>query len=193
MKLSIRPFRPRAASWAPGSPPDDRSFVVETWISSVRNRPAIVSVGDWHGVMSLAIGRILAQPETRVLMATDADADPGIADLLGWLAFDPHSVARTYDEESRRYEYRRVPNGTDPLVWYCFVKAPYRRHGIARRLFDRAGLDPRGAFHYIARTDDAVQLVTAGKLRRATYRPYLGRPANERGLHAARSEADRAA
>lgn len=194
MKLLVRSMKPRAVAWTPDSGPDDRSFVVESWISSFRHRPSIVSVGDWHGVMSVAIGRILAQPAISVIMATDADADPGIADLIGWMAYEPRAVDRAYDEQTRRYDYRRVPpaeqtRDMDPLVWYVFVKAPYRKHGIARRMFAHAGIDPRDRFHYIASTNAVAELSAAGKLRRATCRPQLGRPPHERGPHG-RPEAD---
>jgi GNAT superfamily N-acetyltransferase len=197
VRLTVRDMNPRAASWTRESPPDDRSFIVETWITSCRNRPSIVSVGDWHGVMSLAINRILASG-AKVIVAADADADPGVADLLGWLAYEPNAVDRAYDERTRGFDYRRVPladrdRSMDPLVWYCFVKAPYRKHGVARRLFAHARIDPRGRFHYIVETSVVAELRVAGKItRQSAYRPQLGRPPHERGPHG-RPEAEHAA
>lgn len=198
MKLQIRPMRPRLASWTPDSAPDDRSFIVETWIASWRNRPSIIGVGDWHGVMSLAIGRILAQPEITVSVLADADAEAGAADLIGWLAYEPHAVDRSYDERSRGFEYHRVPlaeqhRGLEPLVWYCFVKAPYRKRGMARRLFERAGIDTSRRFHHVAETPAVNEMRVAGKIRQAAYRPQLGRAPHERGPHGHRPEADHAA
>lgn len=196
MRLTIRPMRPRAPTWTPDDGPDDRSFVVESWIASFRHRPPIVSVGDWHGVMSLAVGKIIVEPGVKVLVAADLDAPPGMADLFGWLAYEPQAVDRSYDEVTRKYDYRRVPvdarhRGLEPIVWYCFVKRDYQRNGIARRLFEHAGLDSRGRFHYLCDTRAVAALSAAGKLPRATLRPNLGR-LDERTRHAARSEADAA-
>lgn len=192
MRLIVRPMRPRVAPRTPDSPPDDQSFVVESWIASFRHRPPIVAVGDWHGVMSLAISKILARPEVKVIMAADADAEPGIADLLGWMAYETRAVERAYDEGKREYRYRRVPPaerapGMDPLVWYVNVKADYRGHGIARRLFSTAGIDPRDRFHFVCETRAVGQLTAAGKIPRATLRPNLGR-LDERGPYGRRSE-----
>lgn len=192
MRLTIRPMKPRSPDWTPDSLPDDRSFVVESWISSYRHRPALVGFHDWHGVMTLAVGRIIALPGVKVIMATDADAEPGIADLLGWMAYEPRAVTRAYNDETRRWEYRRVPSADrtpadEPLCWYVYTKATYRKNGVARRLFRHAGIDPRGRFHYVCDTNAVDALRSAGKIPRATLRLGLGR-IDERGPHGQRSE-----
>lgn len=183
MRLAIRPARSRSPEWRQDiDEPDDRSFIVGSWVSSFKHRPPLVSIGEWHGVMSLAVTRFVDRPEVKVIVAADADAEPGVGDLLGWMAYEHNAVDRVPVEKGGRqqWEYRRAPpderdRSMEPLIWYAYTKAPFRKLGIARRLFRHAGIDPAGRFHYAFETYIVGQLMAARKLPRATLRPGLGR------------------
>lgn len=166
MRLTVRPMQPA-----------DRSFVVESWISSYRRSPhaGLISMAAWHEVMTATIDGILARPAVRVLVAADADAADHTADLFGWLAWMPHADG--------------------PLVFFAYTKHAYRydpttRTGprIASRLFRHAGIDPRGRFSYACLTHVVGTLSASGKIPRAKWRPLLGRFPEDKN-HAPRSEA----
>lgn len=157
--------------------PDDRSFVVESWISSYRRSPhaGLVSMVAWHEVMSATIDGILARPEVRVLVAADADATDNVANLFGWMAWMPHAEG--------------------PYVFFVYVKHAYRfdreaRTGprIATRLFRAARIDPRGRFNYASNSHVVGEICAAGKIPRAKWKPLIGRFPEE--TRRARSEAD---
>lgn len=194
MKIVVRSMKPRDPTWTIDAPPDDRSFVVASWFSSLGHRPILVDTGDWRGMMTTAIGKLLGRPEVKAIVAADAEAEPGLADLLGWMVYEPNAVDRfRSDRAGHEWEYRRMPpadrtRGMEPLIWYVYTKNPYRKHGIATRLFQHAGIDPRGRFHYVSKTPAASVLAAAGKIPRAALRPGLGH-INERGPHGHRHEA----
>lgn len=174
----LRPCQPGCAhSPEPDSPPRpcDRVFIVESWISSYRRSPhaGLVSMAAWHEVMERVVSDIIDRPEVNVLVAADPSATDGMADLLGWMAW--------------------MHAGNVPVVFYAYTKHPYRRNGIAARLFAAARIDPRAPFSYVCNTHMVGTLREAGLIRSATWKPLLGRFPNERGPHAARSEADDAA
>jgi hypothetical protein len=158
VKLVIRPMHAT-----------DRTFVVESWISSYRRSPhaGLISMGAWHEVMTATIDAILARPGVQVLVAADADAAAGESDLFGWLAWMPHEDG--------------------PYVFFVYVKHAARydtasRTGprIATRLFQHARIDPRGRFSYACLTHVVGSLSAAGKIPRAKWRPLLGRFPEER-------------
>lgn len=130
MKLRIAPTTLSCATCAllpPGERcPDrcDRNFVLGGWSSSLKHSrdAGMITSDDWVDVMHLQIAKICARPETRVLVAHGEV--PGI--FTGFIAGEP-------DER---------------IVYYCFVKETYRGNGIARRLFEALGVDPRGRFAY---------------------------------------------
>lgn len=161
---------------------DDRKFVVESWISSYRRSPhaGIISMGDWHGMMTVAVNKIVDHRDVRVLVAADAEAVDHVADLLGWIV--------------------HMPQPTGPsLVFYVYVKHAYRfdrasRTGprIATRLFRAAGIDPRSSFPYACNTHVVGEIAAAGKLPKARWCPLLGRFPQER-THGQRPEDEHAA
>lgn len=157
--------------------PPDRSFVIESWISSYRRSPhaGLISMDAWHEVMAPTIAQIIDRPGVRTIVAADADAQDEIANLFGWLSWMPHADG--------------------PLVFYVYVKHAVRydiasRTGprIATRLFCAAGIDPRRPFLYACNTHAAGSIAAAGKIPRAKWRPIEGRFPKEH-THGQRHEA----
>lgn len=60
-------------------------------------------------------------------------------------------------------------------VFYCYVAQPFRKGGVARALFDAAGIDPGGRFGYLCRTRASWELQQAGKIPGARYDPFRAR------------------
>lgn len=129
MKLSFRP--------AAGSGTDDRQFIVSTWSSSWKgsNYAGVISAERWSTVMRPELDAHLERPDARVIIACDRN-DPTY--FYGWIAGDV--VERP------------------AVVWYVYVKEPYRRAGIARQLFHRLGVDPLERFIYACGAPIAIRL-----------------------------------
>jgi GNAT superfamily N-acetyltransferase len=144
--------------------PEDRAFVVSSWVASFRRSPhaGMISMESWRDVMTAEVERVLARPRVKVLVVSDADAVDHLADLIGHLVWQEPSTA-----------------AEPPLVFFTYVKHGYRGNGFARRLFRVAGIDPTSPFNYVCQTRAAASLAEAGKLPRARWRPLLGR-SNER-------------
>jgi hypothetical protein len=147
--------------------PGDRRFVVASWTSSYRRSPhaGLIDDDDWWAVMSAQVEKVLARPGVRVVVAADPTETDGVADLFGYLVWEPPA-----------------PTRREPLVFYCYVKQGYRwdpdsKHNprIASGLFKAAGIDPRAPFLFVCNTQAVTYLSEAGKLPRATWRPLLGR------------------
>jgi len=154
--------------------PDDRAFVVNSWLRSFRRAPSagLIAMGRWSAVMVPEIEDILDRPRVRVLVAADPTATDHVADLFGHLVWE--------DDE----------HGGLPLVYYCYVKHAYRGSGLARGLMNKAGIDPTSAFPYVCQTQAVSYLRDAGKLPHARWRPLLGR-SNERNQHEREEREDR--
>lgn len=120
MRLS---FRPAAG---PGS--EDRAFIVATWSSSYKksHSAGIIDTDSWAAVMHPQFERILNLPDARAVIACDK-ADP--AYLCGWIAGDTSEAV--------------------PVIYFVYVKEPYRRAGIARGLFSAFGVDPTKYFVHV--------------------------------------------
>jgi len=84
---------------------------------------------DWASVMHPQISNALDRGFVDVILAFDED-DPDF--LYGFIAGDMSE---------------RVP-----VVYYCYVKEPYRKGGIARGLFGALGVDPAKYFVYVCKT-----------------------------------------
>jgi hypothetical protein len=179
VKLAIRPLAPcgpgcaHAATPADPPAPCDLAFVAASWSGAWHQPPeaSLVTTVAWRAAVWASVPAIVARPDVRVLVAADGDAADHVADLFGWLAWSERP-------------------GTAPAVLFCYVKSAYRFDphtrtgpGIARRLFERARIDPRAAFAYVCLTGHARRLRDAGKLPHAKWRPDLGRPAHERTPH----------
>lgn len=144
----------------------DRGFIVSTWSSSFKTAHAagLITAEDWADVMHVQLGKILDRPDARAIMAFDRD-DPDF--LYGWIAGETC--------------------GRDPVVWYVYVKEPFRRagyengvrigDGCARQLFAALGVDPTRPFLYACKTPACSKL--ADKIPRARWNPLVARYPNE--------------
>lgn len=175
--ISFRPMEPR-----------DRAFVLESWVDSSRTAytSGQIAMEDWAPIMRVQYGKVLDRP-AQVLVAYDPDDhDPGLVDLLGFIAYDS-------------------TNFRLPYVYYVYVKQTYRRwgyvqacslcntpveagaeccvggriisirkgDGIARRLFAAAGIDPSKPFQYSGNTRKVRELER--KIPLARWQPLLAR------------------
>jgi len=146
---------------------DELRFVVDSWASSYRDADSagMIQVEDWYAVMIPQITKALRRPDVQTMLACAPD-DP--AQLQGFI---------TADIEER-----------PALVYYVFVKAPYRRggkgrlwdgDGCARGLFAAMGIDPAKPFHYVCETPMVPRL--RRKIPAARHLPKYGRfPKSER-------------
>lgn len=130
----------------------DRNFVVSTWSTSFRRSmfAGFVSMNTWSEVMHDQIDEAMGRPHVRTLVACAA-ADPTV--LYGFIM--------------------ATPSMTPPLVYYTYVKEPYRRRGIARSLFTAVGVNPSKAFDYVCRTPWTDTL--SDKAPFASWNPLAGR------------------
>lgn len=137
--------------------PADRKFVISSWSSALRRSPwgGMVSAENWEKTMPAELEVILARPRVHVLVLADENVTDAVGDLIGYLVFDISAAT--------------------PLIYFCYVKQGYREKGFARRLFRDATIDFNGKFNYVCKTYIINELMEAGKLRRATWRPLLGR------------------
>lgn len=145
-------FRPMTA--------DDRQFVISTWSSSFRTSPyaGMIRNDRWSDVMHPETAALIDRATTRTIVA----CEPSELDHLG-----------------RQFLYGFIATGPSrmPLVHYCYVKNKFRRRGIARRLFDAAGIDPAGGFVYTYRTNIAkwiLEVCRCGHPRKAHERHQTG-------------------
>ena len=102
-----------------------RNFVLSSWSSSLKHSrdAGMITTDDWVRVSHGQITKIVARPECRVLLASGTDEPDA---FLGFIAGEP----------------------LERVVYYCFVKGLYRRHGVARALFAALDIDPAGRFAY---------------------------------------------
>ena len=125
--ISFRPLLSRGDA-------DAHRFVVDAWCRSYQpsDTAGIIGGERWFAVMIPELERIIDRHESRTLLAVSPDADPGIADVHGFMV---HEVGSSV-----------------PIVHFVYVKEAYRRCGIARALFAAAGIDPTRTFVYTATT-----------------------------------------
>lgn len=141
----------------------DRRFVVDSWAKSYREskQAGLIQNSDWFPVMLRQFEKVLLHPRVRVVVAYDPAEKDRIADLYGWLCYEPGT---------EQYS---------PLVYYVFIKSAYRRRGLARRLFDAAGIDHVRPFRYACSTYVVDELEKSYWLKRnapyATFDPIAGR------------------
>lgn len=147
--IAVRPFAER-----------DRAFVVSTWVNSLRNsdHAGMIAHESWHPVMRPQVNRLLDSADVRTLVAHETEDPDPVADLYGFLTAG-----------------ERDPHVGVPVVFYCYVRQPVRRMGIARRLFAAAGIDPASPFHFACRTSAVGELYAARKIPCAKFTPMLAR------------------
>lgn len=159
-------------------------LVVSTWRDSYRDSytAGLIGNGDWSRIMVDQIRRILARPGVELWVAVNPAANPELkADCHGWIATE-----RGFQLPTRRRvagQWRRVlATASDPLVHYVYVKSAYRRRGIARRLFEAAGVDPELPFFHSCATETSSRL--RKKAPRARFNPIIARyPKHEVHTH----------
>lgn len=128
-------------------------FVVGSFLDSMRAAwtAGLIQMDDWTDVMGPQMEKLFARPGSEVTVAyAPREVDPG-ADVYGWLA------------QERGHPF--------PFVVYCYVKAAYRRLGIARKLFEAAHVNPMGAFKYATWMERDL----AAKVPRARWSPLTAR------------------
>lgn len=170
----------------------DLPLVIGSWLSSFRcaHAAGMISMGDWHDVMTRQIERVIARPDCHVIVAYNPDEDDKRLDLHGWLCFERHYqvMQRVHDARGRWVE--QLVETDTPLIHYCFVKQAFRRLGIARALLKAAKIDPARDMNYTCRTSAVTKL--ASKVPRAKWHPLIARfekhpktqPTTQRGQHA---------
>jgi hypothetical protein len=165
--------------------PADRSFIAASWSTSCSRPPAagLVDPAAWRTAVWSSVPAILDRPGVRALVAADPTETDRVADLFGFLVWEPDAVTMTVDRRSQQPVYRRAAGEKSsalPLVWYCYVKHGYRydrasMHNarIASGLFARAGIDQRAPFPFVCHTRFVDRLRDAGKVAAAQWRPEL--------------------
>lgn len=137
--------------------PEERAFIRATWSRAFKqsNDAGMIHTDDWAPVMHRQIDRILDRPGARAILAYDK-ASPTF--LYGWIAGDPTAVPR-------------------PVVFFTYVKEPYRRSGIGRALALEFGIDKSTAFAFVCRTPmtAAEHLDLRTRFPLARYHPQIVR------------------
>lgn len=127
---------------------DVPAVVVESWLGSYRTSP-------WSGVVPNNVFDAVYTEAIRQIIARGA---------LVWIAHNTdnpdHVIGYLVSEFTR--------DGV-PVVHFCFVKDWARRQGVARSLFEAAGINPKERFFYTFRTGGA-KAFPGGR-----YEPAIGR------------------
>ena len=172
----------------------DIGFVVKTWLDSYRasHSAGLLSLSPhvesceacagpvdygYAAVMRRIVQRILARPGVSVWVAANPRALPP-NDLHGWLVAEKEANVPVYRPPRYQLEVQVSP---DPLVHYVYVKKIYRELGLARALFQAAGVDPRKRFLYTCHTSLSVAVEKAGKVPRSEWAPMSARFTKETG------------
>ncbi len=143
---------------------EERTFVIASWSASYKQskHAGMIVAEDWPRIMHEQIGKILARPASDVIIGVDSD---DASFFYGWIAGDK--------------------SGAIPVVYYCYVKEPYRKAGYAngvrigdgygRRLLAAFGVDP--SKHFLmgcmtsAITGDRFEPGIGPKIPRAKFEP----------------------
>lgn len=134
----------------------DLPFVFGSWLSAFRPSYAggPVPADLYAAVYTEAIGHLLRRPGCDVVVAFKPGEEPGMADLYGFLCAE-----------------RETSRG--PVVHFVYVRDSQREEGIARGLFDAAGIDIRSSFTFTYKTPIVAKL--AAKIPRSRYNPLCAR------------------
>lgn len=128
-----------------GHPSDsDRCSLVVPLISrAYKNAHAagLIQMDDWAEIMHPQISKMLDRPNVRTVLAVEA-TDATFA--YGFISGDTSK--------------------SPPVIYFVYVKEPYRKEGIARALFGAFGVDPRKKFIYVAKTGVVAEIARANKI-----------------------------
>lgn len=127
----------------------DREFVVSTWSSSFRTSYAagVIPMDAWAGIMRPVLSGFLDRPDVRTIVSFERTS-PDF--LYGFATVD------TTEQHDRDAKGRWV--SWPAVVYYVFVKANFRRWGIARGLLKAAGVDVAGRFLFACKTSIGIDL-----------------------------------
>lgn len=136
--------------------PDDRDFIVSSWEMSYRkaNTAGLILMEDWAAIMRPQVAKILDRDYVKTTVAYESE-DRGF--LYGYLVSEPEA--------------------SPPLVYWAYVKQPYRRQGVATVLLKAVGLLPSDRFDYVCSTPIVPRL--SHRLPLAKWKPLLGRYSRE--------------
>lgn len=150
----------------------DRTFVADAWVSSYRTSYAagLLDMASYHSIMWAQVERYIDRPDVRTVVACESK-DPSF--LYGFICADPTPQVEILDGGRQK--------SWPAMVLYVFVKAGYRRSGIARGLFDAVGVDPSRPFLYACKTPIVGRVAT--KIPLAKWNPLVAR--FEKGRNAA--------
>ena len=128
--------------------PEERQFVIATWSSSFKKAFAagLIATEDWPAVMHPQLGKILDRAGSRAVIACDTEDSTF---FYGWIAGDTSECM--------------------PVIYYCYVKEPYRKAGYARQLFAAFDVDPSQPFTMACQTPTSIAL--RDKIPRARWNP----------------------
>lgn len=132
--------------------PGDMRFVIGSFLDATRCtfNAGLIAMSDWLEVMWPQAEKLFARPGAEIVVACAPGEEAG-ADVYGWLAHE------------RGHEW--------PFVTFVYVKAAYRRWGIARRLFAEAGISPMSMFRHAT----WIERDLAAKVPRARWSPLTVR------------------
>lgn len=138
--------------------PADRDFIVSGWSASLRSSRDIplIPMTIYADTFRPIIERLLDR--CNVIIA-HGDSLP-----FGFIAFDPSTYVA-------KIAGQRVT--LDGYILYVYVASPYRRSGVARRLFSAAGISPTQRFGYACRTRSSWAF--RSKIPLAEYEPFRAR------------------
>lgn len=150
----------------------DLRFVVSSWLSSYRTSSyaGMISMEDWDLVMVPQIRKALGRPGVDVWVAYHPQGDPD-SDIIGWIAVEWGTEVPTRAQEKGRWVETMAPSGCG-YVLFTFVKQAYRKMGVARGLFEKAGVNPLERFLYACRTPVVSQFMNKA---RAEWAPLVVR------------------
>lgn len=128
---------------------EDQPFIFASWLNNYKNSSQFakrIRNPEFFHFHHLVIERILLRSTTRVLIATPEN-DPNT--ILGYLVTESHDR---------------------PILHFCFVKATWRRLGVAGKLIESANVDLNNAV-FTHWTYECNQLTE--KFPQLVYNPYL--------------------
>jgi len=149
-------------AYRPMAPPD-RAFVIASWVESFRcaHSAGMIPMSTWRDLMPGIIGEVIDRPDARTLVAYETEEHGNLVDLYGFISGEPDPI------------WSPVAKQSLPLVFYTYVKAPYRCRGIATGLFRAIGIDPGRAFAFTCKTSWASLL--SSKIPHSKWDPLLAR------------------
>lgn len=165
--------------------PEDRDFIISGWSASFRTSYAagLIDMDHWSELMHPQLARYLDRDDVRTIVAVGTKRKSSL--VYGFIVADTTPQQELVDNR----ETREWP----ALVYYVYVKAAYRKMGIARGLFEAVGIDPRSRFLYACKTPVVAHV--ASKLPLAKYNPLVARfpkasPSTVPGITVTRKEND---